>query len=66
MTIEFHVPDMRCEHCVRAITHGVYHVTPDAQVWVDLAAHRVTVANTADTEAVRQAIAAAGYSPARI
>ena len=66
MTIEFHVPDMHCEHCIRAITNGVQRVVPDAQVSVDLAAHRVTVANSNDFEAVRQAIAAAGYSHARI
>ncbi|MBJ7263430.1 MAG: heavy-metal-associated domain-containing protein [Burkholderiaceae bacterium] len=66
MTIEFHVPDMHCEHCIRAISHGVQRVAPDAQVSVDLAAHRVTVANASNPEAVRQAIAAAGYAPARI
>ena len=66
MAIEFHVPDMSCEHCVRAITQGVHGVAPQAQVSIDLAAHRVTVADAADGDAVRQAIVAAGYSPARV
>ncbi len=65
--IAFDVPDMTCGHCVRAITEAVRAVAPAAQVQVDLASHRVQIGGEAPlppAEALRAAIADAGYSPA--
>lgn len=62
--IAFEVKDMSCGHCVRAITQAVRAVDPDAQVQIDLAAHRVDIEpGQADAAALAAAIADAGYTP---
>jgi copper chaperone len=62
--IQFHVPDMSCNHCVAAITQAVQAVDPGARVQADLAAHRVDVETArAAPEAVAAAIREAGYTP---
>lgn len=65
--ITFEVKDMSCGHCVNAITQAVKGVDGDAQVQVDLAAHRVQIATAAaSADALREAIAEAGYTPTPI
>ena len=62
--IAFQVNDMTCGHCVGAITRAVQGVDPQAQVQVDLAAHRVEIeSGQADAARLRGAIEAAGYTP---
>ena len=63
MSFQFVVPDMSCGHCVSSITKAVQAVAPAAQVSTDLATHRVTVEGAPDAEAIRKAIADAGYEP---
>jgi len=60
--LSFHVRDMTCNHCVKAITEAVKGVDPDAALEFDLPEHRVRIASTrASPEALRDAIVGAGY-----
>lgn len=62
--ILFHVPDMSCDHCERAVRSELAAVPGVEAVEVDLDRKTVTVRGSADVEAVRAAIAAAGYEAA--
>ena len=63
----FDVMDMTCGHCVSAITQAVKAIDPQARVQIDLAAHRVVVdQGQADAQALRKAIAEAGYTPVEV
>lgn len=62
--IAFDVQDMSCGHCVNAITQAVKAADAEAQVEIDLAAHRVRIEPaSASTEALAEAIREAGYTP---
>ena len=64
MMMNFEVQDMSCGHCVGAITRAVKAVDPDAVVAVDLSAKRVQVDTLiTDAQAVKSAIAEAGFTP---
>ena len=61
--VHFNVPDMTCNHCVKAITEAVQSVDADAQVAVDLPERRVSVQSAgASTQALKAAIEEAGYT----
>jgi copper chaperone len=64
MTIELTVPDMACGACVTAITEAIQHLDAQAQIQADLQTKQLTIASTASESALKEAIAAAGYSPA--
>ena len=59
------VPDMSCEHCREAVTRALTGVEGVGDVDVDLEAKLVIVGGDAAivSEDVREAIAAAGYTP---
>ena len=60
--LNFHVPDMTCGHCVRAISAAVRAVDADAALEFDLPAHQVRVSSaTVAAPALAAALAAAGY-----
>lgn len=59
----FHVPDISCGHCKASITAALSPIA--APVAVDIAARLVTVADTADSALVLQALADIGF-PAQI
>ncbi len=62
--VTFKVDDMTCGHCVSSITKAVQAIDPNAQVKVDLAAHRVQIDSTlADKAQLSGAIREAGYMP---
>ena len=62
--LAFDVKDMTCGHCAGAITQAVKAVAPGASVQIDLAHHRVAIdAPGAGVQALRDAIAEAGYTP---
>jgi copper chaperone len=62
--IVFNVNDMTCGHCVRAVTKAVRAVEPGATVAIDLGTKRVQIdADDADAQALKSAIADAGYTP---
>jgi copper chaperone len=58
------VPDMSCDHCVRAISSQVCQVPGVAGVDVQLATKTVRVTGSGSQAAVREAIAEAGYEAA--
>jgi copper chaperone len=58
------VPDMSCDHCVRAISSEVSCVSGVVSVDVQLPAKTVRVTGSASEAAVREAIAEAGYEAA--
>ena len=62
--LQFDLPAMSCNHCVRVITDTVHALDPQARVSVDLASHRVQVETTQPQPAVAAALAEAGYPPA--
>jgi len=65
--IAFQVDDMTCGHCASTITKAVKAADANAQVAIDLAAHRVTIEPAAaDAATLREAIAEAGYTPVAI
>ncbi len=63
-TIAFQVQDMSCGHCVKSITAAVKAADPQADVRVDLAAHRVEIdAAAASAATLQSAIREAGFTP---
>jgi copper chaperone len=61
--LEFHVPDMTCGHCVRAITQALLEQDPQAQVSTDLAQHLVRVQTQVPADAVAARLTQVGYPP---
>ncbi|MEO8805765.1 MAG: heavy-metal-associated domain-containing protein [Burkholderiaceae bacterium] len=62
--IAFEVNDMTCGHCVRAITEAVKAADSRADVYIDLARHRVEIEpGAADAAALADVIREAGYTP---
>ncbi|MGR3572686.1 heavy-metal-associated domain-containing protein [Brevirhabdus sp.] len=59
--VEFHVGDMTCGHCEKAIRSALAERLPGAAVDVDLSRHVVRV--DGDAAVVKEAITAAGYTP---
>lgn len=60
----FDIPNMSCNHCVRAITEAVQAVDAQAKVEAALAEHRVQVDSPAPRERLVEALKEAGYAPA--
>lgn len=62
--IDFHVPDMSCGHCVRAISTALQACDGEARFEIDLAAHQVHIRHaTVDADTLAAAIREAGYTP---
>ena len=62
--MEFSVPAMSCSHCINVITQAIHSVDPAAQVKADLDSHTVEVTSASSREALADALAQAGYTPA--
>lgn len=62
--LQFDLPAMSCDHCVRVVTDVVRALDAQARVDADLASHTVRVDTTAPQPAVAAALAEAGYPPA--
>jgi copper chaperone len=60
---DFHVPDMTCDGCARAITAAVQAADPAATLSIDLPAHFVAVASARPAAALAEAMREAGFSP---
>ncbi len=61
---DFLLPDMSCGHCVATITKMAEALDPQAQLDIDLPAHRVAVDSSLPREAWVKALDEAGYTPA--
>ncbi len=59
--LEFHIPNMSCGHCVRAITQALQAADAQAQVTVELPVHLVQVQTTLPREVLAAQLAQAGY-----
>lgn len=57
----FTVQDMTCQHCEKAIRNEIEDLDAQAKVQVDLESKTVRVESQHDQEAVRAAIAEAGF-----
>lgn len=60
----FHVEDMTCGHCEKAVRAALAEALPGAAVTVDLATHKVSVEG--DAAKAEEAIREAGYTPERV
>nr|WP_294554246.1 heavy-metal-associated domain-containing protein [uncultured Rhodopila sp.] len=58
----FHVPDIHCDGCVRALTGAVRDLDDKATLQADLQTKQVRVDTTASDEAVAEAIREAGFT----
>lgn len=63
----YRVPEVSCQHCVRAITEELRRIPGVREVEVDLATKvvRVVVEESVSDDQVRAGIEAAGYAVAR-
>ncbi|MEO8080822.1 MAG: heavy-metal-associated domain-containing protein [Caldimonas sp.] len=61
---EFKVDSMSCGGCVSAVTRALKSADPEAQVDVDLATKRVTVASSKSRDELAAVLKEAGYAPA--
>jgi copper chaperone len=62
--VAFHVSDMTCTRCVKAITQAIKEMDPTARVHIDLATLLVEVdGGRASARQLSDAILAAGYAP---
>lgn len=66
MTLQLHVPDMACAACVKTISEAIATIDPAAKVTADPKTKRVEVETQQSEAAIKEAIAAAGYSPASV
>jgi copper chaperone len=67
MMIAFKVNDMTCGHCASTITRAVKEADRDAQVRINVGERLVEIEpKTSDADALRKAIAEAGYTPVAV
>ncbi len=59
----FHVPDMTCGGCVRAITNAVKTADPAAEIAADVPTHLVRITSRQSPDTLLAAIRDAGFSP---
>ena len=64
MTLQLKVPNMACSACGESITTAIRAVDPKATVQTDSKTKLVRIETQASQAAVKEAIAAAGYSVA--
>ena len=64
MTIELKVPDMACNACAKTITEAIHNLDSQAIVQTDTKTKQVTIETQASVSSLKEAIVAAGYSPA--
>ena len=62
MSMTLNVEGMSCQHCVANVKKAVEALDGVDNVEVDLEAGKVAVEGSADTDAVKAAIAQAGYT----
>jgi copper chaperone len=62
MTLQLTVPNMACSACGETITKAVKTVDPTANIEADPKTKQVNIETQASETAVKQAIAAAGYT----
>ena len=61
-TLQFNVPDLHCQSCIRSITAALHQVDAKAEVSANLESKRVTVSGTGSAAAFAAAIEDAGFT----
>ena len=61
--MQFHLDDMTCGGCARAVTKAIKTVDPDASVVADPPTRQVEVTTSASRERVITALREAGFPP---
>lgn len=61
--MQFHIPAMACDGCLRSITLAIRDVDPGARVTGDLVQRRVEVSSDAPRERLVSVLSGIGYSP---
>jgi copper chaperone CopZ len=61
--LQFDVPDIDCESCVRSISEALRRIDPQAEVLADLRTKRVTIGSQMDAGQAAEAIETAGFAP---
>lgn len=64
MTLQLKVPNMACSACVKSITNAITVIDPTAKVEADTKTKLVKIETQQSKPAVKQAIAAVGYTVA--
>jgi copper chaperone len=64
MTLQLNVPNMACSACSDTITKAIQAIDPSATVQADTKTKQIDIQTQAPEAAVREAIAAAGYTVA--
>ena len=62
MTLQFKVPSMVCEGCVKTVTEAIQTVDSAAQVNIVLETKDVSIETQADAAPIKEAIAAKGHT----
>ena len=62
--LDLTIPDMTCGGCARGVTAAIKAVDPAAELVIDVLTHKVQVKTIASADAVKQAVADAGFTPA--
>ena len=60
--LRFHVPDMVCGGCARAISKAIAALDPEARVEADPPSREARVTSSADAQALLAAMEEAGFS----
>ncbi len=60
--LKFHVPDMTCGGCIKAITGAVHDIDAGATVAADLDTKQVIVVGSATADALAEAMRDAGFT----
>jgi copper chaperone len=62
--LELTLPGMTCGGCARGVTAAIKSVDPTAEVVTDVLARSVRIETSAEPEAIKGAVAEAGYTAA--
>ena len=58
---KFHVPEMTCGHCKKAVEEALHGIDANAGIDVDLDKHEVTLTSSASADQAIAALKSAGY-----
>jgi copper chaperone len=58
---KFHVPDMTCGHCKKAVEEALHGIDAAAGIEVDLDKHEISLTSSASIEQALAALKGAGY-----
>jgi copper chaperone len=61
--MQFHIPAMACDGCVRSVTLALQALDPGAEVTADLTNRVIEVTSDAPRQTLAAALAEIGYAP---